>query len=76
MNEYEWIHDWTSMLLKDNRELLLSFELIYFRNSFCYRIENTVKARELEPTIFRDSLAWFLTDIVNRWTCYVGGKQK
>ena len=29
------------MLLKDSREPLLSFELIYFRNSFCYRIENS-----------------------------------
>ena len=29
------------MLLKDFREPLLSFELIYFRNSFCYRIENS-----------------------------------
>ena len=30
------------MLLKDFREPLLSFELIYFRNSFCYRIENKI----------------------------------
>ena len=29
------------MLLKDFREPLLSFEWIYFRNSFCYRIENS-----------------------------------
>ena len=29
------------MLLKDFREPLLSFELIYFRNFFCYRIENS-----------------------------------
>ena len=29
------------MLLKDFREQLLFFELIYFRNSFCYRIENS-----------------------------------
>ena len=29
------------MLLKDFREPLLSFELIYFSNSFCYRIENS-----------------------------------
>ena len=28
------------MLLKDFREPLLSFELIYFRNFFCYRIED------------------------------------
>ena len=28
------------MLLKDFREPLLSFELMHFRNSFCYRIEN------------------------------------
>ena len=41
MNEYEWIYDWTLILLKDFREPLLSFELIYFRNSFCYRIENS-----------------------------------
>ena len=41
MNEYEWIYDWTLMLLKDFREPLLSFELIYFRNSFCYRIGNS-----------------------------------
>ena len=26
--------------LKDFRKPLLSFELTYFRNSFCYRIEN------------------------------------
>ena len=30
------------MLLKDFREPLLSFELIYFRNFFCYRIENSL----------------------------------
>ena len=30
------------MLLKDFREPLLSFELIYFRNSFYYRIENSL----------------------------------
>ena len=41
MNEYEWIYDWTLMFLKDSREPLLSFELIYFRNSFCYTIENS-----------------------------------
>ena len=29
------------MLLKDFREPLLSFELIYFRNFFCYKIENS-----------------------------------
>ena len=29
------------MLLKDFRELLLYFEFIYFRNSFCYRIKNS-----------------------------------
>ena len=29
------------MLLKDFREPLLSFELMYFRNSFCYRKENS-----------------------------------
>ena len=29
------------MLLKDFGEPLLSFELIYFINSFCYRIENS-----------------------------------
>ena len=28
------------MLLNDFREPLLSFELMHFRNSFCYRIEN------------------------------------
>ena len=39
MNEYKWIYDWTLMLLKDFREPLLSFELIYFRNFFCYKIE-------------------------------------
>ena len=33
------------MLLKDFREPLLSFELIYFRNSFCYRIENSCSFR-------------------------------
>ena len=32
------------MLLKDFREPLLSFELIYFRNSFCYRIGNNYLA--------------------------------
>ena len=36
MNEYM-----TELLLKDFREPLLSFELICFRNSFCYRIENS-----------------------------------
>ena len=41
MNEYEWIYDWTLMLSKGYREPLLSFELIYFRTSFCYRIENS-----------------------------------
>ena len=42
MNEYEWIYDWTLMLLKDFREpLLLSFELIYFGNFFCHRAENS-----------------------------------
>ena len=30
------------MLLKDFREPLLSFKLIYFENSFCYRIENSL----------------------------------
>ena len=29
------------MRLKDFREPLLSFHLIYFRNSFCKRIENS-----------------------------------
>ena len=29
------------MLLKNIREASLSFELIYFRNSFCYRIEHS-----------------------------------
>ena len=29
------------MLLKDFRESLFSFKLICFRNSFCYRIENS-----------------------------------
>ena len=37
MNEYMIK---TFMLLKDFREPFLSFELTYFRNSFCYRIEN------------------------------------
>ena len=41
MNEDGWIYDWTLMLLKDFREPLLSFELIYLRNSFCYTIENS-----------------------------------
>ena len=38
MNEYmiEFL-----MLLKDFREPLLSVELIYLRNSFCYKIENS-----------------------------------
>ena len=40
MNEYEWICDWTLMLLKDFKEPLLSFELIYLTNFFCHRIEN------------------------------------
>ena len=42
-NEWIWmnIYDWTLMLLKDFREPLLPFELIYSRNSFCYRIENS-----------------------------------
>ena len=31
------------MLSKDFREPLLSFELIHFRNSFCYIIENSYK---------------------------------
>ena len=39
MNWYEWLYYWTLMLLKDFREPLLSFELTYFRNSFCYRIK-------------------------------------
>ena len=29
------------MLLKDFREPLFSFEMIYVRNSFCYRLENS-----------------------------------
>ena len=37
MNEYERIYDCISILLKDFREPLLSFDLIYFRNLFCYR---------------------------------------
>ena len=41
MNGYEWIYDWTLMLLKDVRERLVFFELIHLRNSFCYRIENS-----------------------------------
>ena len=40
MTEYESKYDWTFMLLKDFREILLSFELMHFRNSFCSRIEN------------------------------------
>ena len=49
------------MLLKDFREpLLISFELIYFRNSFCYKIENSGGSRykilghvgPLEKTLF------------------------
>ena len=40
LNEYI-IYDWTLMLLKDFREPLLSFELIYFRISFCCRIDNS-----------------------------------
>ena len=39
MNMNEYIIE--LMLLKDFREPLVSFELIYFRNSFCYGIENT-----------------------------------
>ena len=30
------------MLLRDFREPLLSFKLIYFINFFCYRIENSL----------------------------------
>ena len=41
MNEYGWIYDWTLMHLKDFKEPLLFFQLIYFRNSFCYRKENS-----------------------------------
>ena len=33
------------MLLKDFREPLLSFEFIYFRNSFCYGIDNSWSSR-------------------------------
>ena len=33
------------MLLKDFREPLLSFQLIYFRNFFCYRTENSLGFR-------------------------------
>ena len=33
------------MLLKYFREPLLSFELIYFRNSVCYRMENSCSFR-------------------------------
>ena len=41
-SENEWIYDWTLMLLKDFRKPFnLSFELIYFWNFFCYRIENS-----------------------------------
>ena len=42
MNEYELKHDQKFMLLKDFREPLLSFELMHFRNSFSYTIENNV----------------------------------
>ena len=35
------MYDSNLMLLMDFRESLLSFELIYFRNSFCYRTENS-----------------------------------
>ena len=35
-------------------------------------ISTAVKTREQEPTIFRVSLAWFLTDKVNKLTCYGG----
>ena len=41
INEHEWIYNWTLMLLKDFRVSLVSFQLIYFRNSFCYRVENS-----------------------------------
>ena len=37
---------------------------------------NTVKSCEKEPAIFRASLAWFLTDIINKGICCVGGKGK
>ena len=41
-DEWIWmnIYSWTSTLLKDFREPLLSFKLIHFRNFFYYRIEN------------------------------------
>ena len=45
MNAYEWIYDWTVMLLKDFRDPILSLEMIYFRNSFCYRMENSWTSR-------------------------------
>ena len=35
------------MPLRDFREPLLSFEFIYFRNSFCYTIDNSFKYRIL-----------------------------
>ena len=43
MNEY--MIELCLMLLKDFREPFLSFELIYFRNSFCYRIQNSSSFR-------------------------------
>ena len=38
---HQRMNDCTLMLLKDFREPLFSFELIHFRNFFCYRIENS-----------------------------------
>ena len=35
-------------------------------------ISTAVKTREQEPTIFRVSLAWFLTGKVDKLTCYGG----
>ena len=41
-NEWIWMNTWLKFdAFEGLREPLLSFELIYFRNSFCYRIENT-----------------------------------
>ena len=40
MTEYQSAYDSTFMFMKDFREPSLSFELMYFRNSFCFRIEN------------------------------------
>ena len=44
MIEYEWIYDRIFMLLNDfilfSHSPLFSFQLMHFRNSFCYRTEN------------------------------------